>query len=180
MKFLLSLVAILFLGACQHTYTAESLEAEVVSHFKASAKARQQTGRDMLPWDNLFLQEPQVYAASEAAAGRYGLYSIAMGYKAEAKDAELFGIDCGNEKVETIPLVFGCMPPGGTFFKRVFEYNRAMLTQPGFPHATACKVDEKIQGKEPQWLENEVETANEQQAMQIKKWRKTEKRAYNP
>ena len=180
MKFLLSLVAVLFLGACQHSYTAESWEAEIVSNFKVSAKARQQAGRDMLPWDNLFLQEPQVYAASEAAAGRYGLYSFAMGYQAEAKDAALFGIDCGIAKVETIPLVFGCMPPSGVFFKRVFDYNTAMMAQPGFPHAAACKVDESIQGKESQWLEKEVETANEQQAMQIKKWRNAEKRAYNP
>ena len=180
LRFLSVIGLCLALSACQHTYTAESWEAEIVSNFKASAKARQRAGRDMLPWDNLFLQEPQVYAASEAAAGRYGLYSIAMGYHADEKDAALFGIDCGTAKVETIPLVFGCMPPSGVFFKRVFDYNTTMMAQPGFPHAAACKVDERIQGKEPQWLEQEVETVNEQQAMQIKKWRKAEKRAYNP
>ncbi len=157
MKILFSLIAVFFLGACQHAYTAESWEAEQVSTFKRYAALRQQSGREKLPWDNLFLQEPAAYAASEAAAGRYALYSIAMGYRAEEKDAQLMGVDCGSEKIETLPLVFGCMPPGAVFFKRIFEYNAAMLAQPGFPHAAACRIDKKFQAETPEWFGNTCE-----------------------
>ena len=45
LRFLSVIGLCLALSACQHTYTAESWEAEIVSNFKASAKARQRTGR---------------------------------------------------------------------------------------------------------------------------------------
>ena len=148
-------------------------------HFKKSASARQRAGKELQPWDNLFLQKPQSYAASEAAAGRYAIYSIAMGYGAEEKDAQIFGVDCAGQ-VETVPLVFGCVPPGSVFFKRVFDYNAAMLAQPDFPHAAACKVNEKFTADALKWFSQEIESANKERAENIEKWRKAEKRSYNP
>lgn len=179
-KHLFSVFAVFLLSACQHSYTAESWEAAQAAYFKTHAQARQQAGREGFSWDPLFLRDPAVQAASDAAAGRYALYSIAMGYGAAEKDAEIFGVTCGATAVETVPLVFGCIPPGVIFFKRIFEYNAAMLTQPGFPHADACKIDEKFQVKTRDWFAYEVESINKERAENIKKWRQMEKRAYNP
>lgn len=177
---LLSFAAVLLLSACQHAYTAESWEAEMLGHYKKEVRAAQQAGQETTALHKLFLYPPAAHAAAEAAAGRYALYSIAMGYGAEEKDAQLYGVDCGAAAVETIPLVFGCMPPGAVFFKRMYEYNAAMLAQPGFPHAAACRVAASFEAGKLEWFTHEVESANAEKAAQIKKWRGAERRPYNP
>jgi hypothetical protein len=127
-----------------------------------------------------FFYEPADHAASEAAAGRYALYSVAMGYHASEKDAQLLGMDCGKAQVETKPLVFGCMPPSNVFFKRIFEYNAAVLKQPGFPHAAACEVDKTSTEKLDAWLAEEVKKINAEKAEHVHKRRLQMRRDYNP
>lgn len=69
--------------------------------------------------------------------------SLAMGYHASEKDATLFGVTC-NEPVETIKVVFGCVPPPIVYFKLMLEYNKTLLEQPEFPHKNICSIDEKV------------------------------------
>jgi hypothetical protein len=71
------------------------------------------------------------------------LIALAMGYHASEKDATLFGVTC-SEPVETIKVVFGCVPLPVVYFKMMLEYNKTLLEQSEFPHKDICNLDEKV------------------------------------
>ncbi|MFN3827702.1 MAG: hypothetical protein ACK4NR_08785 [Micavibrio sp.] len=136
---IITITALFLVTGCETRFS--SYDHYSINEMRRLMIERKMVSNDIV--DDLILYGYEDLAHKAAQEGDHKLIAMTMGYQATKDDAEIFGVVC-EDAAETVPVVYGCVPPPIAIMKLVYYFNESLINHPDFPKEWKCKVNSEV------------------------------------